>query len=143
MLIRVPSPDALSATIGISITYTAISLASSFPDELRLLLGPPAVALPSAMACYVYRAVLLGVIDDDGLVLGAAGRGTAQTARTTLRFARASEPGLIVGSSNLELAYKLGPEMSTSVGGQAPDDFEYEQERNGTKAGSSDTASQV
>ncbi|KZP07839.1 hypothetical protein FIBSPDRAFT_703963, partial [Athelia psychrophila] len=47
------------ATIGISIVYTVLSLASSFPDELRLLFGPPAVALPSAMACYVFRAVLL------------------------------------------------------------------------------------
>lgn len=42
-------------------------MATSFPDELRLLFGPTTVALPSAMACYVFRAVLLELINDDGL----------------------------------------------------------------------------
>ena len=39
-------------------------MATSFPDELRLLLGPPTVALPSAMACHVFRSVIIGVIRD-------------------------------------------------------------------------------
>ena len=39
-------------------------MATSFPDEPRLLLGPSTVALPSAMACHVFRSVIIGVIRD-------------------------------------------------------------------------------
>jgi len=39
-------------------------MATAFPDELRLILGPPTVALPSAMACRVFRSVILGIIKD-------------------------------------------------------------------------------
>ncbi|KZP07996.1 hypothetical protein FIBSPDRAFT_816544 [Athelia psychrophila] len=141
------------ATVGISILYIVLNFASSFPEELRLILGLATVALPSAMACYVFRALLLGIIDDDGLVLGGAGSGGAETGRTTLRFAKASALGLRDADKTIVLRdlggpsssrYKSSEGMSTTVGGEATDDCEHELERKGTRDGSvSDAVSQV
>ncbi|KZP16264.1 hypothetical protein FIBSPDRAFT_794691 [Athelia psychrophila] len=136
------------ATIGISIVNTVLTMGTSFPDELRLLFGPPTVALPSAMACYVFRAVLLGVIDDDGLGFGAGGAGTGQT---TLRFERAvgfQTDGIALrdlgGPSGLGLAYKSRARMSTTLGDGGADDYEYELEGKERMAGAgSDAASRV
>lgn len=67
-------------------------MATSFPDELRLLLGPPTVALPSAMACHVFRSVIMGIIKDS----------TPRTTRfpSTIRYAN--------GLGGTELGGNLG-----------------------------------
>jgi len=54
----------LSVTIGVTIISAALILSPSIPDELHPILGPGYFALASAMACRVFRAVLLGTIQD-------------------------------------------------------------------------------
>jgi len=55
-------------TIGVAIISSALILSRSVPSELHAMLGPAYFALSSAMACRVFRAVLLGIISDSGLV---------------------------------------------------------------------------
>ncbi|KIM88317.1 hypothetical protein PILCRDRAFT_814216 [Piloderma croceum F 1598] len=50
------------ATIGAAIASTALILSPRVPGELHPLLGTAYFALASAMACRVFRAVLLGII---------------------------------------------------------------------------------
>jgi hypothetical protein len=52
----------ISATIGAAIASTALILSPRIPGELHPLLGTAYFALASAMACRVFRAVLLGII---------------------------------------------------------------------------------
>jgi len=52
------------ATIGVAIVAIALILSPSIPGELHALLGSAYFALASAMACRVFRAVLLGIIKD-------------------------------------------------------------------------------
>lgn len=56
-----------SVTIGLSILNILLTMATPFSDELRLLLGPPTVALPSAMACHVFRSVIVRAVKDPTL----------------------------------------------------------------------------
>jgi hypothetical protein len=53
-----------SVTIGVAITSTALLLAPSIPREIKPLLGRTYFALASAMACRVFRALILGIIKD-------------------------------------------------------------------------------
>jgi len=53
-----------SVTIGVAIASTALILAPSVPGEIKPILGSVYFALSSAMACRVFRAVLLGIIKD-------------------------------------------------------------------------------
>ncbi|KZP04809.1 hypothetical protein FIBSPDRAFT_1054442 [Athelia psychrophila] len=50
-------------TIGMGITTTAVMLTSSMPDILRAFLTPPYVALSSALACRVFRSLLVGTLE--------------------------------------------------------------------------------
>ncbi|KAF7973237.1 hypothetical protein HWV62_15737 [Athelia sp. TMB] len=132
------------ATIGISMVNTVLTMATSFPDELRLLFGPPTVALPSAMACFVFRAVLLGAIDDDALALEGG------VPQTTIRFGRASEYGTGRGTRNdISLRDLGGPSRLPSVfkpgmsrGDTDETDYDMEMEGKGRMA-DGDAASQV
>jgi hypothetical protein len=54
----------ISITIGVAIIATALILSPSIPGELHPILGSSYFALASAMACRVFRAVLLGTIKD-------------------------------------------------------------------------------
>jgi hypothetical protein len=56
-----------SATIGVAIAATALILAPGVPADLHPILGSAYFALSSAMACRVFRAVLLGNIQDPSL----------------------------------------------------------------------------
>ena len=120
---------------------TVLTMATSFPDELRLLFGPPTVALPSAMACFVFRAVLLGAIDDDAL---------GAVPQTTIRFGRASEYGTGRGTRNdITLRDLGGPSRLTSVfkpgmsrGDTDETDYEVEMDGKGRMV-DGDAASQV
>lgn len=57
----------ISATIGVAIAATALILAPGVPTDLHPILGSAYFALSSAMACRVFRAVLLGNIQDPPL----------------------------------------------------------------------------
>ncbi|KAF7972951.1 hypothetical protein HWV62_16520 [Athelia sp. TMB] len=50
-------------TIGMSITTAAVMLSSGAPDIIRAFLTPPYIALSSALACRVFRTILLGSFD--------------------------------------------------------------------------------
>ena len=52
-----------SVTIGMSITTAAVMLTSSAPDIIRGFLTPPYIALSSALACRVFRTIILGNFD--------------------------------------------------------------------------------
>ena len=54
----------ISVTIGVAIISVALILSPSVPGELHPILGSGYFALASAMACRVFRAVLLGTIQD-------------------------------------------------------------------------------
>ncbi|KAF7977301.1 hypothetical protein HWV62_4277 [Athelia sp. TMB] len=54
-------------TIGLSLTTIGILLSSGVPAEMHSLLGPSYLALSSAMACRVFRMVILGVVKDSAL----------------------------------------------------------------------------
>jgi len=54
-------------TIGVAILAVALILSPSIPRELHPILGTAYFALGSAMACRVFRAVLLGVIKEPQL----------------------------------------------------------------------------
>jgi len=56
-----------AATIGVAIAATALILAPGVPTDLHPILGSAYFALSSAMACRVFRAVLLGNIQDPPL----------------------------------------------------------------------------
>jgi hypothetical protein len=56
-----------SVTIGVAIISSALILSPSVPGELHPILGSAYFALASAMACRVFRAVLLGIIKDPQL----------------------------------------------------------------------------
>jgi len=58
------SNPCISVTIGVAITSSALILSPSIPAELHPILGSAYFALASAMACRVFRAVLLGIIKD-------------------------------------------------------------------------------
>jgi hypothetical protein len=51
-------------TIGVAIISAALILSPSIPGELHPILGSSYFALANAMACRVFRAVLLGLIKD-------------------------------------------------------------------------------
>jgi len=51
-------------TIGVAILSSALILSRSIPSKLHAILGSAYFALSSAMACRVFRAVLLGIIND-------------------------------------------------------------------------------
>jgi len=51
-------------TIGVAITWTALILSPSIPGQLHPILGSAYFALANAMACRVFRAVLLESIKD-------------------------------------------------------------------------------
>jgi hypothetical protein len=57
------NPDA-SATIGVAIAMTALIFAPGIPGTMKPVLGSVYYALSSAMACRVYRALLLGTLID-------------------------------------------------------------------------------
>jgi hypothetical protein len=57
-----PANPYISATIGVAIISTALIISPSVPGELHPILGSAYFALSSAMACRVFRAVLLGTI---------------------------------------------------------------------------------
>jgi hypothetical protein len=59
-----PSNAYIRVTIGIAIITTALTLSPSLPGELHPILGLGYFALASAMACRVFRVVLLGSIKD-------------------------------------------------------------------------------
>lgn len=52
-----------SVTIGMSIVTTALVLTSNTPDILRAFLVPPYIALSSALACRVFRSLLLKPVE--------------------------------------------------------------------------------
>jgi len=54
----------ISVTIGVAIISAALILSPSIPGELHAILESAYFALASAMACRVFRAVLLGTIQD-------------------------------------------------------------------------------
>ena len=54
----------ISVTIGVAIISAALILSPSIPGELHPILGSSYFALANAMACRVFRAVLLGTIKD-------------------------------------------------------------------------------
>jgi len=54
-------------TIGVAITSTALILSSTIPPELHTVLCSPYFGISSAMACRVFRSVLLGIIKDPHL----------------------------------------------------------------------------
>lgn len=53
-----------SATVGLSVGACTLILAPGVPNEFHMLLWAPYLALSSSMACRVFRAVLLGTIED-------------------------------------------------------------------------------
>jgi hypothetical protein len=57
----------IRATIGVGIAATALILAPDVPTDLHPILGAAYFALSSAMACRVFRAVLLGNIREQSL----------------------------------------------------------------------------
>jgi hypothetical protein len=59
-----PGLTLISVTIGVAIISAALILSPSIPGELHPILGSAYFALASAMACRVFRAVLLGTIKD-------------------------------------------------------------------------------
>jgi hypothetical protein len=56
-----------SVTVGVAIISSALILSPSVPRELHTILGMAYFALASAMACRVFRAVLLGTITEPQL----------------------------------------------------------------------------
>jgi len=56
-----------AATIGVAIAAIALIIAPGVPKELHPILGSSYFALSSAMACRVFRAVILGNIRDQPL----------------------------------------------------------------------------
>jgi hypothetical protein len=55
------------STIGVAIVSTALILSPGIPGPLHPILGSAYFALASAMACRVFRAVLLGIIKEPQL----------------------------------------------------------------------------
>ena len=53
-----------SATIGLSLSFAIMLLVPGVPAISRIMLAMPSHALANAMACRVYRAVKLGLIED-------------------------------------------------------------------------------
>jgi len=54
-------------TIGVAITSTALIISPTIPGEMKAILISTYFTLASAMACLVFRAVLLGIIKDPQL----------------------------------------------------------------------------
>ena len=53
-----------SVTIGVAIIASVLILCGNIPVELRAVLVRPYFALESAMACRVFRVVILGIMED-------------------------------------------------------------------------------
>lgn len=56
-----------SITTGLALPTIVLLLSASVPAEMHSLLGPSYLALSSAMACRVFRMIILGVIKDNPL----------------------------------------------------------------------------
>jgi hypothetical protein len=68
ILVEKPWSDLyISVTIGVAITSTALIISPTIPGEMKAILISTYFTLASAMACLVFRAVLLGIIKDPQL----------------------------------------------------------------------------
>lgn len=86
-----------SVTIGVAIISVALIVSPSFPGELHPILGTAYFALSSAMACRVFRTLLLGLINDHDL--STTGVASIFKFRTT-RITDAGNQGDSTSSSN-------------------------------------------